>query len=221
MQYPINEIFYSIQGEAHFAGLPSVFVRFQGCDVGCAFCDTKHTWKLTPGDKVETRDILGKTGDLKGWAYFGLSEILAAIYSYPNARHVVFTGGEPAQYDLRPLISDLEQGGYTIQIETSATEPLLVSENTWVTVSPKIDMPGMKKICADVVKRANEIKMPIGKEKDIVKFREFLKSYDLSTDLIWLQPISCSQSATQLCIKEALGNNWRVSTQIHKFINVR
>lgn len=221
MQYPINEIFYSLQGEANFAGLPSVFIRFQGCAVGCAFCDTKHTWELNPQTLVASRIVIDKTDDHTNWAYFSSEEILGEISNYSACRHVVFTGGEPAMYDLRPLITQLEQAGYTCQIETSGTEPLQVTEKTWVTLSPKIDMPGNKIVLSENIARANEIKMPVGKIQDIQKLKELLANQQVNTKLVWLQPLSCKETPTKLCIEEALANNWRVSTQIHKFINIR
>lgn len=46
MQYPINEMFQTLQGEGYFTGVPAIFIRLQGCPVGCAQCDTKHTGKL-------------------------------------------------------------------------------------------------------------------------------------------------------------------------------
>ena len=39
----INEIFYSLQGEGHHTGYPSVFIRFAGCNLACPFCDTRHS----------------------------------------------------------------------------------------------------------------------------------------------------------------------------------
>ncbi|MDE7369022.1 MAG: 7-carboxy-7-deazaguanine synthase QueE, partial [Muribaculaceae bacterium] len=39
----INEIFYSLQGEGYWTGLPAVFIRLSGCNLKCDFCDTDHT----------------------------------------------------------------------------------------------------------------------------------------------------------------------------------
>jgi 7-carboxy-7-deazaguanine synthase len=221
MQYPINEIFYSLQGEAFYAGLPAMFIRLQGCAVGCAFCDTKHTWELKPAEELTPKVILDKTGDKTGWAYFSIAEILSVLSHYPACRHVVLTGGEPAQYDLRPLILALELAGMQVQIETSGTEELNISPTTWVTLSPKIDMPGHKQVLDSVIKRANEIKMPVGKIQDVAKLEELLARNVHTTQLIWLQPLSCKDTPTQLCIETAMSNNWRVSTQIHKYIHIR
>ncbi len=53
MQYPINEMFQTLQGEGYFTGVPAIFIRLQGCPVGCAWCDTKHTW-----EKLEDREVV-------------------------------------------------------------------------------------------------------------------------------------------------------------------
>src|SRR3954451_21546059 len=38
------------------------------------------------------------------------------------------------------------------------------------------------------------------------------------TDEIWLQPLSRSQKATELCLHEAIAHNWKLSVQIHQFL---
>src|SRR4051794_25490444 len=60
--FAVNEVFESIQGEARHAGTPSVFVRLQGCAVGCPWCDTKHTWAADPDQEVSPEAMLAKEG---------------------------------------------------------------------------------------------------------------------------------------------------------------
>ncbi len=43
----INEMFETIQGEGAHTGIPSIFVRLQGCPVGCPWCDTNIRGKLS------------------------------------------------------------------------------------------------------------------------------------------------------------------------------
>ena len=40
----INEIFYSIQGEGKWSGLPNIFIRTTGCNLRCLFCDTIYAY---------------------------------------------------------------------------------------------------------------------------------------------------------------------------------
>ena len=61
MHYPINEIFQTIQGEGVFTGVPAIFVRLQGCPVGCPWCDTRHTWVVDPAREVGSREVLDPT----------------------------------------------------------------------------------------------------------------------------------------------------------------
>ena len=58
----INEIFYSIQGEGYYTGVPAIFIRFSGCNLNCEFCDTDHSLGKIMSDE-EILDIIRKFPD--------------------------------------------------------------------------------------------------------------------------------------------------------------
>ncbi|MDX1706250.1 7-carboxy-7-deazaguanine synthase QueE [Pseudidiomarina sp.] len=220
--YPINEIFETIQGEGQFTGVPSIFVRLQGCPVGCPWCDTKHTWELKEAARVEAAGVVNKTGPSEHWAELSAADIVALFRDQGyRAKHVVITGGEPAMYDLRPLAAELELLGYRLQIETSGTFTLLVSADTWVTVSPKLDMPGGYLVRPDCMQRADEIKYPVAMQKHIDALDNLLSRCPPRPEVsISLQPISQRPRATELAIKTCIARNWRLSVQLHKYLNI-
>ncbi len=99
MALRLTEIFFSLQGEAARAGLPTVFVRLTGCPLRCTWCDT--TYSFTGGEAAT------------------VDSILAEVAKYPT-RHVCVTGGEPlAQKECLPLLSALCDAGYDVALETS------------------------------------------------------------------------------------------------------
>jgi 7-carboxy-7-deazaguanine synthase len=95
----LTEIFFSLQGEAARAGLPTVFVRLTGCPLRCTWCDT--TYSFTGGKPAS------------------IESVLAEVAKYP-ARQICVTGGEPlAQKECLPLLSALCDAGYEVSLETS------------------------------------------------------------------------------------------------------
>lgn len=99
MALRLTEIFFSLQGEASRAGLPTVFVRLTGCPLRCTWCDT--TYSFTGGEAAS------------------IAEVLAEVAKYP-ARQVCVTGGEPlAQKECLPLLVALCDAGYDVSLETS------------------------------------------------------------------------------------------------------
>lgn len=134
---------------------------------------------------------------------------------------MVITGGEPCIHDLTPLTMLLEQNGFSCQIETSGTHEVRCSPRTWVTVSPKVNMRGGYDVLSQALLRADEIKHPVGRVRDIEALDELLET--LSDDkprIIALQPISQKEDATRLCIETCIARNWRLSMQTHKYLNI-
>ena len=99
MALRLTEIFFSLQGEASRAGLPTVFVRLTGCPLRCTWCDT--TYSFTGGEAAT------------------IESVLAEVAKYP-ARQVCVTGGEPlAQKECLALLVALCAAGYDVSLETS------------------------------------------------------------------------------------------------------
>ena len=222
MQYPINEMFQTLQGEGYFTGVPAIFIRLQGCPVGCAWCDTKHTWDKLADREVSLFSILAKTKESDKWGNASAEDLLAIFQRQDyTARHVVITGGEPCIHDLTPLTSLFEHHGYSCQIETSGTHEVRCTAGTWVTVSPKVNMRGGYNVLSQALERADEIKHPVGRIRDIEALDELLATLvDDKKRIIALQPISQKEDATRLCIETCIARNWRLSMQTHKYLNI-
>jgi len=100
----ITEIFYSLQGEADTAGIPTTFVRLTGCPLRCQYCDTAYAFQ--GGEWFEVDAIVARVGEL-------------------GARHVCVTGGEPlAQKNCLVLLRALCDAGYRVSLETSGAMSL-------------------------------------------------------------------------------------------------
>jgi len=97
----ITEIFYSIQGESTFSGLPCVFIRTTGCNLRCTWCDTEYSFY--------------------GGVEMTLEEIAAKVESF-GCNVVELTGGEPLlQKEIYALSERLLGLGYTVLLETGGS----------------------------------------------------------------------------------------------------
>lgn len=112
--YPIVEIFHSVQGEGYHNGIPSIFIRFGGCNLRCPWCDT----------------------DFDVWTDMSIGEIVNELSKYDCDR-IIFTGGEPALQDLVTLSACLKPLGYYLSIETNGTIHIPEDTIDWICVSPK------------------------------------------------------------------------------------
>ena len=220
--YKINEFFETIQGEGQYTGTASIFIRLQGCPVGCSWCDTKHTWEVENDLQIPIQQVFAKTEETPQWSGLSANEIVEHIKQQGyRSKHVVITGGEPAMYDLTEMCDALHANGFSTQIETSGTFEIKVPAKTWVTVSPKINMAGGYKVLASSMARANEIKHPIARQSHVEELEELLNTAPVSEGtLIYLQPISQKISATKLAIETCMEKNWRLSIQVHKYIGI-
>jgi 7-carboxy-7-deazaguanine synthase len=204
----IAECFYSIQGEGVTAGLPAVFIRLQGCSVGCVWCDTKYSWDPEMGQEVTLNGLILKAS------------------AFPCRRAVV-TGGEPLESPLfAPLIAGLKAGGFTIEVETSGTIfPLPLPVDQW-HVSLKLaesKVPEAKRINPGIVRefvqRGAWWKFVVVDASDVAEVIGLAERFVLPQERILLMPegVQCKdilQRSTWV-IEECKRYGFRYSPRLH------
>lgn len=218
-RYPVNDCYTCVQGEGVQTGVAMVLLRLHGCAVGCPWCDTKHTWEVDPAQQQATiPEALGENPRYTVQTADTIADYIQA--NHPGPRWIMLTGGEPAQYPLKPLIDALHARRYRVALETSGTETgHLGAGIDWVCVSPKIGMPGGKVVQVAALEAADEIKHVVALEKDIAALDHLLDGVKLKPNVqLCLQPVSTQQRATQLCIDTVQARGWRLSIQIHKYL---
>ena len=104
MPLKVNEIFHSLQGESSFAGLPCVFIRLTGCNLRCAYCDTRYAYE---------------EGDL-----YDIEAVIRAAEAY-RCPLVEVTGGEPLlQQETPELVRRLLANGRQVLVETNGSQDI-------------------------------------------------------------------------------------------------
>lgn len=195
----INEIFYSLQGEGHHTGYPSVFIRFSGCNLSCPFCDTLHEEGIFMND----------------------DDIIRAVNLY-TASWIVLTGGEPAMHIDTDFVRMLKRAtGKKVAIETNGTLPV-PEEIDWVTVSPKAGICGHEGGELRIY-RADEIKV-IDLGQDLEQY--FSLPCKGEKTLMYLQPCYVEDEKQRetnrlhTLSRVMADPRWTLSVQLHRFLGI-
>ena len=223
-------VFFTVQGEGRFVGVPSVFVRLSACNLRCEWsnhdgtttkCDTPYS-SHAPEKNIKTID-----------------ETIKEILKY-NCRHVVITGGEPMlQVNVTLLIDELvTKHGKFVTIETNGTV-WRESKAQFYSVSPKLatscphtsehfEMHHTKRFqpqaIAEFIKRDHQLKFVANSKHDIVEIKGLIqilatvnKGYDCQNVYLMPQGIESSQLDKRLpwIIEQAKENGWNVSDRFH------
>ena len=194
---PLMEAFYTLQGEGFHQGRAAYFIRLGGCNVGCHWCDVKESWDASAHPQVNLHDIVSEAAKHPG-------------------RLAVITGGEPTMHNLTELTSALKQAGFQTNIETSGVYPLTGTWD-WICFSPK----KFKSPDADIYEQADELKAIIYNKSDF-DFAEMHAQRIRPDCKLYLQP-EWSRTAEMLpqLIDYVKDNpQWRISLQVHKYMNI-
>ena len=218
---PLVEQFHSLQGEGYHAGKSAFFIRLAGCEVGCSWCDTKHSW------------------DKRKYPYISIENIInqIKIARQKGASFCVITGGEPLHHNLDNFCKAIKkettcekQDSIKIHIETSGVNPISGMYD-WITLSPKRHSPPQNYF----LEKCNEIKIIINDKKDI-EFAQYIKekikknfqisklkkNYNKSNKIYYLQPAWNNKNGLSLAIDFVKNNpEWNLSLQTHKYLKIK
>ena len=203
----ISEIFFSIQGESTYAGLPSIFIRLAGCNLRCSWCDTEYAQES--GDGKE----------------FTLDEIMSEIGRFP-CRVVEVTGGEPLhQEGTIKLLDRLVASGYETLLETNGAIDLRpVNREVKKIIDIKCPSSGhadsflLKNL--DAITTQDEVKFIIADRKDYDFAKESVeKQLKGKSAAILFSPVSPQMNPRELArwiLSD--GITVRLQLQLHRLI---
>jgi 7-carboxy-7-deazaguanine synthase len=199
---PVMEHFYTIQGEGFHQGKAAYFIRLGGCDVGCVWCDVKDSWDASQHPKFSIEEIVNM-------AVTGSAEKQQKIMA-------VITGGEPLMHPLDNLTTALKKKGFQTNVETSGAHPLS-GQWDWICLSPK----KFKAPLPEIIKMAHELKVVIFNKSDFAWAEKFAAKVN-PTCCLYLQPEWDKAAEVTPLIIEYIKQHpqWRISLQIHKYMNV-
>ena len=183
----VSEIFLSLQGEGPSAGTPAHFIRLQGCDVGCHWCDTKYSWEAAGGRESSVAAACDEAESL------GPAPLL------------VITGGEPLQHPGLPeLLVEALARWPRVEVETSgiAPPPLGDPRLAW-NVSPKL--PGTTPRWRDtwahvrawIAEPRATFKLVVGDPPDPDDAADLIARHTLPRERVMLMPEGLTEPALQ------------------------
>ena len=200
----INEIFYSIQGEGKWTGLPNIFIRTTGCNLRCSYCDTKYAY-----DEGSEKNI---------------KDILKEIKKFP-CNNICITGGEPLlQSDILKFLEVLIKKKYSICLETNGSISIeAVTKFPTLLISLDIKCPSsnmnekMEFKNIELLRPNDQIKVIIKNEVDYNYAKDIITNYKPDCS-IFFQPVwgTSPNSLAKWILKDGL--KVRLGLQLHKII---
>ena len=137
----VTSMFFTLQGEGPYAGMPALFIRLAKCNLDCSFCDTF----FDDGDWMTYAEIqqrahetiqafwLDKGKPVPNWAV----EQQHVGKIYPNIV-LVMTGGEPLiQVNISEFMREQLKNFKEVQVESNGIPDTVVPEGVTLVCSPK------------------------------------------------------------------------------------
>jgi len=202
----VNELFYSVQGESSYMGLPCAFIRLSGCNLRCDYCDTRYAFD----EGIEMT----------------VAEIIDAISAFAT-RLALVTGGEPMlQLSVHELLGKLLELNYTVLLETGGQVLLAdVDPRVHKIMDFKCPSSGMERHNdyrnVRYLTRNDEVKFVVGDRNDFEWACAIVRRYDLASLVgqVLFAPVFGKLSYPDLATWVLnCGIQARLQLQLHKII---
>lgn len=218
----INEIFRSLQGEGESIGVPTLFIRLQGCNLepGCKWCDTEYARDKGGGEVLDIDQIV--------------EEACARIgeNTSPKGYWTCITGGEPLMHlSLLPLVIGLLEKEFKVEIETNGTyepPPWFNIVTSWVAdiKCPSSGIDSGSSLEWLGLRAQDQVKFVVANDADLRFVTATLASREYKPQVFISPMLTCDnfgkvELETGWVHKVAgfcVSNNYRMSLQLHKVI---
>ena len=225
-----DAIFFTIQGEGKYIGIPSVFIRTSTCNLRCEWAN---------GDGTYTKCDTPYSSHNPEINVMPIEDILAEVLKY-QCEHVVISGGEPLlQPNIDLLVDELVKKKKLVTIETNGTLYRKDNKAQFFSISPKLatSCPHTSKeferhhsnrlnfhALADLCKKPHQLKFVVAHKADIEEIELMIKQiavmnggYDCRN--VWLMPqgVTSEQFDKNLAwIAEVVKEkNWNLTDRLH------
>jgi 7-carboxy-7-deazaguanine synthase len=225
----LNSIYAATEGEGIHIGKPQIFVRFQGCAIGCLNCDSKETWDFD-GAKTSLANAVDQVEEIAG--------------NYPHRlKRISITGGDPLHPKLLPgveaIAGELKKRGYYINVEASGSRVVdsLFDIVNFISFDFKTPSTGVKtsvKSLEKILKQYGDkaqIKSVVTDKKDFEYiydvFNTLQEEYDFDLSTPWVVT-PCYEPHEEFPrdrfievqnLNQSFGSPFRVIGQQHKWIH--
>lgn len=212
-QYKVIETFVSINGEGVLAGQLAVFIRFQGCNLSCSYCDTawanQSDAAFTMMTEQQIVDYIKETG----------------------IKNVTLTGGEPLLVpNIVELLELLAADSFLhVEIETNGSIDLTpfigISNPPAFTMDYKLPGSLMEDMMLvsnfNLLTKKDTVKFVVSSTADMKRAAQITKTYDLATKChVYLSPVFGEINLEEMVnyLKENCLNGITMQLQMHKVI---
>lgn len=212
----VNEIFVSLSGEAdgfNRQGHLATFVRLQGCNLHCHWCDTKYASNVDDAEEMSIEKVIAQC----------------------MTRHIIITGGEPLlqQEEVNALMIQLTGLFHLVTLETNGSCKITIdptrSRYEWLrfVVDYKLDSSGENSAMIPTVferlRSLDVIKFVIADQQDYRQAQDVLHRYPRWRAHVVFSPIPKGDWPAELAnimINDTL-EDIQLSLQLHKQLKIK